>query len=220
MTTAQVVETSVTVTNSSFQNYTHLDDHTRPKNLGCRCGKQAKQGFWNKIPNQTGPPDPDRPWRLLPPSSLQRPHVWADPCAGLTSGQGLRSDETEIQGDKHPARVWNDQKQDSGGRSAQHLFHWQGILVRSCDAVGHLLSRHWHKDDPQNQPPEKVHERHPSPLCWALCHRRQGFRNVLKPWPDESQHHGERLTQRALQQQHQRQGHLGRGQPLLCQDKK
>ena len=29
MTTAQVVETSVTVTNSSFQNYTHLDDHTR-----------------------------------------------------------------------------------------------------------------------------------------------------------------------------------------------
>ena len=29
MTTSQVVETSVTVTNSSFQNYTHLDDHTR-----------------------------------------------------------------------------------------------------------------------------------------------------------------------------------------------
>ena len=29
MTTAQVVETSVTVANSSFQNYTHLDDHTR-----------------------------------------------------------------------------------------------------------------------------------------------------------------------------------------------
>ena len=29
MTTAQVVETSVTVTNSSFQNYTHPDDHTR-----------------------------------------------------------------------------------------------------------------------------------------------------------------------------------------------
>ena len=28
MTTAQVVETSVTVTNSSFQNYTHPDDHT------------------------------------------------------------------------------------------------------------------------------------------------------------------------------------------------
>ena len=28
MTTAQVVETSVTVTNSSFQNYTHTDDHT------------------------------------------------------------------------------------------------------------------------------------------------------------------------------------------------
>ena len=27
MTTAQVVETSVAVTNSSFQNYTHLDDH-------------------------------------------------------------------------------------------------------------------------------------------------------------------------------------------------
>ena len=27
MTTAQVVETSVTVTNSSFQNYTHPDDH-------------------------------------------------------------------------------------------------------------------------------------------------------------------------------------------------
>ena len=29
MTTAQVVETSVTVTNSSFQNYSHPDDHTR-----------------------------------------------------------------------------------------------------------------------------------------------------------------------------------------------
>ena len=29
MTTAQVVETSVTVTNSSFQNYTQPDDHTR-----------------------------------------------------------------------------------------------------------------------------------------------------------------------------------------------
>ena len=29
MTTAQVVETSVTVTNSSFQNYTHRGDHTR-----------------------------------------------------------------------------------------------------------------------------------------------------------------------------------------------
>ena len=29
MTTAQVLETSVTVTNSSFQNYTHPDDHTR-----------------------------------------------------------------------------------------------------------------------------------------------------------------------------------------------
>ena len=29
MTTAQVVETSVTVTNSSFQSYTHPDDHTR-----------------------------------------------------------------------------------------------------------------------------------------------------------------------------------------------
>ena len=28
MMTAQVVETSVTVTNSSFQNYTHADDHT------------------------------------------------------------------------------------------------------------------------------------------------------------------------------------------------
>ena len=28
MTTAQVIETSVTVTNSSFQTYTHPDDHT------------------------------------------------------------------------------------------------------------------------------------------------------------------------------------------------
>ena len=37
MTTAQVVETSVTaVTNSSFQNYTHPDNHTRQttKSLG------------------------------------------------------------------------------------------------------------------------------------------------------------------------------------------
>ena len=29
MTTAQVVETLATVTNNSFQNYTHLDDNTR-----------------------------------------------------------------------------------------------------------------------------------------------------------------------------------------------
>ena len=29
MTSAQVVETSVTVTNSSFQNYTHPDNHTK-----------------------------------------------------------------------------------------------------------------------------------------------------------------------------------------------
>ena len=29
MTSAQVVETLVTVTNSSFPNYTHPDDHTR-----------------------------------------------------------------------------------------------------------------------------------------------------------------------------------------------
>ena len=33
MTTAQVVETSVTVTNSSFQNYIHPDDHTTRTNL-------------------------------------------------------------------------------------------------------------------------------------------------------------------------------------------
>ena len=39
MTTAQVVETSVTVTNSSFQNYTHPDDHTTRtlKLLFCFC---------------------------------------------------------------------------------------------------------------------------------------------------------------------------------------
>ena len=29
MTTAQIVEMSVTVTNGSLQNYTHPDDHTR-----------------------------------------------------------------------------------------------------------------------------------------------------------------------------------------------
>ena len=39
------------------------------KILRCRRGKQAERGLWNKIPNQTGPPDPDRLWRLLPPSS-------------------------------------------------------------------------------------------------------------------------------------------------------
>ena len=32
MTTAQVVETSVTVFSSSFQNYIHPDDHTRQTN--------------------------------------------------------------------------------------------------------------------------------------------------------------------------------------------
>ena len=35
MTTAQVVETSVTVTNSSFQNYTHPDDHTTRTTVYC-----------------------------------------------------------------------------------------------------------------------------------------------------------------------------------------
>ena len=33
MTIAQVVETSVTLTNSSFQNYIHPDDHTRETTL-------------------------------------------------------------------------------------------------------------------------------------------------------------------------------------------
>ena len=88
------------------------------ENLLCRRGKQAQQGLWDKIPNQTGPSGPDRPWRPLPPSSLQRPRVRADTCACLTSGQGLRYDATEIQADKHRARARNDQKQDSGGRSA------------------------------------------------------------------------------------------------------
>ena len=36
MTTAQIVETSVTVTNGSLQNYTHPDDHTRHK-LKVKC---------------------------------------------------------------------------------------------------------------------------------------------------------------------------------------
>ena len=37
MTTAQVVETSVTVSNSSFQNYTHPDDHTTRTNRDGSC---------------------------------------------------------------------------------------------------------------------------------------------------------------------------------------
>ena len=36
MTTTQVGETSVTVTNSSFQNYTHLDDHTTQTTVSLR----------------------------------------------------------------------------------------------------------------------------------------------------------------------------------------
>ena len=36
MTSAQVVETSVT-NNSSFQNYTHPDDHTMRKTISCCC---------------------------------------------------------------------------------------------------------------------------------------------------------------------------------------
>ena len=52
MTTAQVVETSVTVTNSSFQSYTHPDDHTRqttdipgfkPFTMLHSCGRQGER---------------------------------------------------------------------------------------------------------------------------------------------------------------------------------
>ena len=52
MTTAQVVETSVTVTNSSFQNYTHPDDHTtrttdtpgfKPFTMLRSCGRQSER---------------------------------------------------------------------------------------------------------------------------------------------------------------------------------
>ena len=44
MTTAQVVETSVTVTNSSFQNYTYPDDHTGQISR-CLEGKEAYLHF-------------------------------------------------------------------------------------------------------------------------------------------------------------------------------
>ena len=48
MTTAQVVETSVTVTNSSFQNYTHPDDHTTQTTLFLSTfSRKFCQKFWS-----------------------------------------------------------------------------------------------------------------------------------------------------------------------------
>ena len=52
MTTAQVVETSVTVTNSSFQNYTHPDDHTTRTTIHTvpltkRHHNNRSQGLWS-----------------------------------------------------------------------------------------------------------------------------------------------------------------------------
>ena len=49
MTTAQVVETSVTVTNSSFQNYAHPDDHTtRNTLLSCENLKARKKNEYKR----------------------------------------------------------------------------------------------------------------------------------------------------------------------------
>ena len=54
MTTAQVVETSVTVTNSSFQNYTHPDDHTtRTTNfLLCALAKYSPHKTAARLPSR------------------------------------------------------------------------------------------------------------------------------------------------------------------------
>lgn len=118
----------------------HLQDLGRPFPLAGRAGQHVSRGHSERGPLQDllrcrwqenhgcqhvkcteQPPDPDRPWRLSPASSLQ-PRVWADPCACLASGQRLWWDETEIQADKTPAPLQNDQKQNSGGQTAQRLL--------------------------------------------------------------------------------------------------
>ena len=58
ITSAQVVETSVTVTNDSFQNYAHLGDHTRPLHILSFEGQRAVAGSLDH-----GKP---RRWKLSP----------------------------------------------------------------------------------------------------------------------------------------------------------
>jgi len=45
----------------------------------------------------------------------------------------------------------------------------------------------------------------------------QRFRKIHPPGSDESQRHGQRRAQHAFQQRHRRQGHVGRGPPILCE---
>ena len=48
----------------------------------------------------------------------------------------------------------------------------------------------------------------------------QTFRKIRLLGSDESKRHDQRLAQQDLQQRHRRQGHVGRGPPLLCERKK
>jgi len=48
----------------------------------------------------------------------------------------------------------------------------------------------------------------------------QRFRKIHLPRSNESQRHDQRLAQHDIQQRHRRQGHVGRGPPLLCERKK
>ena len=68
MTTAQVVETSVTVTNSSFQNYTHPDDHTRQTTAQCKCNSSYKGNMEVKHYFQVLPITMTAANKKLPPS--------------------------------------------------------------------------------------------------------------------------------------------------------
>ena len=73
MTTAQVVETSITVTNSSFQNYTHPDDPTRQIiDIHFRNYTKLVPKAW--LPYDR-PDRPDRPSRLKKCSSDRDDHM-------------------------------------------------------------------------------------------------------------------------------------------------
>ena len=81
----------------------------------------------------------------------------------LTRWSEGRHNQAEIQTEKHPARVRNDEKQDPGGRCEQHLLRREGVLVRPCSARRDRADREsdGHAGEPADQPPETVVERHP-----------------------------------------------------------
>ena len=94
------------------------------------------------------------------------------------------------------------------------------IWSHSAGRSGNIRKRHWHKAESKSKPTEKVSESHLAPICRALYCWHKALRSVLKPRPDKSQRHSQRLAEHAVQQRTWRNWYLGGGQTFLCQRKK